>query len=169
MSVNKLSGPNESVDFTYDAPSMTDQPVLSISGFVGDTTSFWNFQDATPVEKARDVSHTFVDPTKDYQVSLTDSLFLWNGSYCILTQSYLLEKAWTVGVNDINKLEVEAFVMDGMIQVKNAEGLVTIYSITGAVVKQAYVSATTQAIDVSDLRDGIYILSVNDQAIKLKL
>ena len=169
MSVSKLSGPNESVDFTYDAPSMTDQPVLSISGFVGDTTSFWNFQDATPVMKGRDVSHTFVNPTNDYQVSLTDSILLWNSSYCILTQSHLLEKAWTVGINDVNGAEMTAYVSNDAIRVENAEGLVTIYSITGAVVKKAYVSATAQTIDVSDLRDGIYILSVNDQAIKLKL
>ena len=59
--------------------------------------------------------------------------------------------------------------MDNNITVQNAEGLVTIYSITGAVVKKAYVSATTQTIDASDLNEGVYILTVNDQAIKFKL
>lgn len=169
MSVTKLSGPNESVDFTYLAPTMTDNPVLSISGFVGDTTSFWNFQDGSSVMMGRDVSHTFVDATKDYQVALTDSILLWNSSYCILTESALLEKAWTVGINDVNGAEITAYVSNDVLRVENAEGLATIYSITGQVVRVAVISNTEQAINISDLNDGIYILSVNDQAIKFKL
>ncbi len=169
MSVNKLGGPNDSVDFTYEGPSATDHPVLSISGFLEEVTSTWNFQDASGTFSARDTGHVFVDPTKDYQVSLTDSLFMWNGSVCVLTQSHLLEQAWPASINDVDSKKVKAFVMDNNITVQNAEGLVTIYSITGAVVKKAYVSATTQTIDASDLNEGVYILTVNDQAIKFKL
>lgn len=169
MSVTKLSGPNEDVDFTYLAPQMTDNPVLSISGFVGDTTSNWNFQDGSAIMVGRDVTHTFVDPTKDYQVNLTDSILLWNASYCILSESSLLEKAWTVGINDVENTEVVAYVSNGVIRVENAEGLATVYSITGQIVRQAYVNGSEQTINVSDLKGGVYILSVNDKAIKLKL
>jgi hypothetical protein len=169
MSVSKLSGANQSVDFSYDGPAATDHPFFSISGFVGQVTSSWNFQDGSSIVSARDTAHVFANETKDYQVMLTDSIVLWDGSVCVLTQSHLLEKFGPLGINDAASSKIKAYVSNDVIRVDNAQGLATIYSITGQVVRKVYLSGSEQTINVSDLENGVYILSVNDQAIKLNL
>tara|TARA_R110002050_G_scaffold11122_2_gene37845 strand:+ start:45808 stop:47040 length:1233 start_codon:yes stop_codon:yes gene_type:complete len=167
MSVSKLSGANESVDFTYAAPKVTDDAIWSFTGFLGDTTSTWNFDDGSSM-KARTTSHVFSVATNDYNVMLTDSIRKWTGNYCVMTETKTLLKAHPLSVEAISANPVSAFIANNEIQISNATGMATIYSITGSVVKQFVVSSTTAHVNVADLNDGIYILSVNNQAIRLK-
>jgi hypothetical protein len=168
MSVSKLSGPNESVDFTYVAPNVTDNPIWSLSGFVGDTTSTWNFDDGSTNMLARSTAHIFAAATQDYNVTLTDSVRKWTGNYCVMTETKTLLKAYPLGVAQISDNALTAFVANDQIQITNGEGNATLYSITGAVVKQFVISNATATVNISDLNDGIYILSVNNQAIRIK-
>ena len=170
-SVVQLSMPNESVVFTSTYPEV-GRSILSLSGWRGNNTAAINFGDGSAIlDPSISETHVYVDETQDYDVVLTDSIQLYRGNsdYCVVTETLTIIGAGPNGINDIDSKKVKAFVMENNITVQNAEGLVTIYSITGAVVKKAYVSATTQTIDASDLNDGVYILTVNDQAIKFKL
>ena len=168
MSVSQLSGPNETVDFTYSGPVLTDHPVWSISGLLADTTSIWMFGDASASKKARTTTHEFVDATKNYDIILTDSVRLWNGNYCVLTETKTLLKATPSGIEDASLTSLSAFISNNEIHISNAKGLATMYSITGSVVKQFNINNTNEIVDISDLNDGVYILSVNNQAIRLK-
>jgi len=168
MSVTKLSGPNESVGFAYGASVIIDNPIWSFSGFLGDTTSTWDFDDASASMKARTTSHTFVVATQDYNVMLTDSVRKWTGSYCVMTETKTLLKAYPLGVEDASAISLSAFVTNNEIHITNGNGLATLYSITGSVVKQFYINSTNEVVNVSDLNDGIYVLSVNGEAVRLK-
>ena len=168
MSVTKLTGVNESVDFTYDGPKVTDNPIWSFTGFLGDTTSTWNFGDASTPMNARTTSHTFVVATQDYNVMLTDSVRKWTGSYCVMTETKTLLKAYPLGVEDASAISLNAFVTNNEIHITNGNGLATLYSITGSVVKQFYINSTNEVVNISDLNDGIYVLSVNGEAVRLK-
>ncbi len=168
-SVVNLSGPNESVVFTSTYPEI-GRSILAFSGLLQDNnTAAIDFGDGSGMlNPSISETHTYVDETQRYIVVLTDSIALYqnNVGVCVVTETLIINEP--LGVNDLNGKEINAFVSEGVIRVQNAEGLVTIYSITGAVVKKAYVSANSETIDVSDLNEGIYILSVNDHAFKLK-
>ena len=168
MSVAKLSGANESVDFTYSGPVVTDHPIWSFTGFIADTTSSWMFgAGATPMA-ARSTSHVFVVPTQDYDITLTDSIQLWTGNYCIMSETQTLLKAYPLGVENASINTLKAYISNNEIHVLNAEGLASLYTITGVMVKQFETSNASTVVNISDLNNGVYILSVNGKAIRLK-
>jgi hypothetical protein len=167
MSVTKLSGANESVDFVYDGPVITDNPIWSFTGHLGDTTSTWMFGDGSSM-KARSTSHEFVVPTQDYDITLVDSVRLWTGNYCLLTETKTLLKAYPLGIEDASVISFTAFISNNEIHISNANGLATLYSITGSVVQQFNITNNSEIVNISELNDGVYILSVNGEAIRLK-
>ncbi|MGB0391343.1 MAG: T9SS type A sorting domain-containing protein [Salibacteraceae bacterium] len=171
-SVAKLSGPNEDVIFTSSYPEI-GRSILAFSGLLQDNnTAAIDFGDGESKENiAISETHAYADHLQDYSVTLTDSILLYqsNVGVCVVTETVTIEKAWTVGINDVNNQEIVAYVSNDVIRVENAQGLATLYSITGQVVRKEFLSGSEQTINVSDLQGGIYILSVNDQAVKLKL
>ena len=169
MSVSQLSGPNESVDFTYDGPSITDHPVWSLSGIIGDTTSTWSFDGGTNKVQGRDISNTFADDSQDYTIVLYDTIVMWNGPRCILTETKTLSQNPNVGIEEIANGTFNAYAANGEIFIANAKGIVRLYNITGRIVKQFNANNQFETLNVSDLSEGIYILESNDKAIKLKL
>ncbi|MFT4752975.1 MAG: hypothetical protein ACI85Q_000511 [Salibacteraceae bacterium] len=170
-SITKLTGPTDVVTFTSTSPAIGSS-VLAFTGLLqDDNTTALNFGDGSGVLNAStSEDHTYSVFTDDFTVTLTDSIQLYqsNVGFCVITETVLIEKAWTVGINDVSGAEITAYVSNDVIRVENAEGLATVYSITGQVVLQAFVSGTNSTIDISGLQGGIYILSVNDKAIKLK-
>lgn len=171
-SVLNLTTPNETVVFTSTFPEV-GRSILAFSGLLQDNnTAAIIFGDGLGIlNPTISESHSFVDETLDYTVVLSDSILLYqsNIGVCVVNEVITLKGTGPNSVNDLTGNDINAFVSENVIHVQNAEGLVTIYSITGAVVKKAYVSANSETIDVSDLNEGIYILSVNDRALKLRL
>lgn len=170
-SVAKLSGPNEEVTFDL-TPAKMGQSYLSFTALLqDDNTTAIDFGDGNmKVNASTQEKNTYAVETNDYTVTLTDSVNLYSANnVCIATETFTVLKAYPLGVNDVNGKEINAFVADHMIHVQNAEGLVTIYSITGAVVKQATVSNEYERINVSDLPNGVYMLQVGDKVVKLNL
>lgn len=86
-----------------------------------------------------------------------------NGEYGMNTPAYFalddIEFATNVGVNNLEKVSVSAYPnpANNQLFVENTEGTVSIYSMTGTLVKTVQLNGTA-AIDVSDLNTGLYQL-----------
>lgn len=167
MSVSKLSGHDETVDFVYEGPSISDNLMWSWSGITGSQTSHWDFDFATGA--GRDTSVVFADASIDYNITLTDSIEMFDGGVCVVSETKVLEKAFVTSINDVEANAVNAFVANGNIVLSNATGVATVYSINGSVKAQVLVSNSKEVINASDFTPGIYLVSVNDKVWKLKL
>lgn len=171
MSVAQLSTANESVDFTYSGPSILGHPVWSFSGYANDTTSHWSYNGGTSFDlNDRDHSHTFADENQDYDIVLHDSISLWRAPQCVITETKTLKKKDKPNsVLDVANGKFVAYATQGQIFTANAIGKARLFNLTGSVVKEVELTNQFDSFNVSDLNEGVYILEVNEKAVKLKL
>lgn len=171
MSVSQLTSANEDVDFTHIGYSAQNHPIWSFDGFVGNPTTFWSIDGGAnfTVASTNDTMITFVDETQDYTIVLHDSLGMWNGSTCLMSETQTLLGATPNGIEDIQNNTMTAFVRNGNLVVNNAQGKAELFSVTGRLVKTTILNANQSTINVNDLTEGVYILRVGNQVAKLKL
>jgi len=171
-SVTKLSGPNEEVTFNITASQMGGS-YLTFTGLLQDNnTTAINFGDGNiKVDASATETNTYAVETNDYSVVLTDSVQTYSvgAPYCIATETVTIQKAYPLSINDLDSGKFFAFTSNNEIVVGNGQGTAVLYSITGTVVKQVVLSNTLERINVSDLSNGVYMLQVGDNVVKLNL
>ncbi|UTW67604.1 T9SS type A sorting domain-containing protein [bacterium SCSIO 12643] len=171
-SVTKLSGPNEEVTFNITASQMGSS-YLTFTGLLQDNnTTAINFGDGNmTVDASATETNTYAVETNDYTVVLTDSVGLYtiNPEFCVATETITIQKAYPLSINDLDSGKFFAFTSNDEIVVGNGEGTAVLYSITGTVVKQVVLSNTLERINVSDLSNGVYMLQVGENVVKLNL
>lgn len=171
MSVSQLTGPNESVDFTYTAYSIRNHPIWSFNPLAVLNSTYYSVDGGSSFSAASngDTSITFVDETVDYNIVMHDSIFMWTNGTCLITESATLLKASPNGIGETSASQFNAYFGNGTLNIINGHGSATLYSITGRKVKEFTVSNQFESIEISDLNEGVYILQIGEHVTKLKL
>jgi len=96
---------------------------------------------------------------ENYDLSTISTLYL--RQFPLAAEDYSL--------NESEEISIYPNPASNVIYVKNAPAtstLISIYSIDGTLISQKQVSSQSQGLDVSSLITGVYILRINNQAIK---
>ncbi len=170
MSASQLSGPNEDIDFTHVPYSVQGHPIWSIDGFISRSTTFYSVNGGSFSNASTgDTTITFVDETVNHNIVMNDSITMWSNPTCVISESQTLLAAAPNSVNDLSANSFNAYFANGKLNIINGFGEGTLYNITGRTVKQINLNNQFESFDVSDLNEGVYILQVGNDVIKLKL
>jgi hypothetical protein len=81
------------------------------------------------------------------------------------TAAMAICKLPTVGVTTLNNVKAAAFVSNNVLNVKNVNGVVSIYNIKGSLVRSSVINGNG-SIAIADLQSGMYIVKSNELSMK---
>lgn len=149
--------------------------IILISGWAGNTVKaqylILKFQDGT--EETREIS---LLQSLQFPENLLQINFLSGSAetYDLSTISTLYLRQYPLAADDYSLTSDQEILIypnpaSDVIYLKNAPeagSLVSIYRIDGALISQKQISSQNQALDISGLTNGLYILRIDNQAIK---
>ncbi len=172
--ITQFTMANELVNFTTTSPTIAES-YLSYSGMGtrgNANTSSIDFGDGNSVKGSQqNPSHTYVDPSQNYTITLTDTIILYQstGKLCTLSETISILKADPTGINESDNGKFFAFSSPGQITIGNGTGRAVLYTSTGRIVKQVTLSNPIERVNVAELPQGVYILQVGNKVVKLTL
>lgn len=141
----------------------------ALAGLISNTYDFGNGGGAVKVIDSMVTYQTL----QNYTITLNDTIFQYNGSLCVSSESKVLAVGLSTGLNDMNRKEVKFSIhpnpSKGNLTLESPviNERVFIFSIDGKLVHEENILSNKINLDLTGLTNGIYFVKIGDTSKKL--